>query len=151
METIDDKDFADEVREFFGTGTQLQEMYITPALLDKQNWDDLAEAAKWARANANVLVDTHWIGGDPGKGQVYGWASWLPRKSILVLRNPDDKPATFTADAQDVFELPANAKKTFQMRSPWEEDSNKPVVSIRSSEPHTFQLQPFQVLVLESK
>ncbi len=151
LHTTDDKEFADEVHEFFGTGTQLQEMYITPGLLDKQNWDDLAEAAQWSRANADVLVDTHWIGGNPGNGEVYGWASWSPRKAILVLRNPDDKPAAFTADAQDVFELPAYAKKTFQMRSPWRDDNHKPVISIRAGEPHTFQLQPFQVLVLESK
>jgi len=35
-------DFADEVRDYFGTGTQLQEMYITPSLLSKENWDVLA-------------------------------------------------------------------------------------------------------------
>ena len=50
LTNMSDADFADQAREFFGNGTQLQEMYITPALLDKQNWDDLAEAAKWSRA-----------------------------------------------------------------------------------------------------
>ena len=38
-----DADFADEVHSFFGSGTQLQEMYITPKLLNSKNWDDLAE------------------------------------------------------------------------------------------------------------
>ena len=46
-------DFADEVRDYFGAGTQLQEMYITPALLTSKNWDDLAESARWSRANAS--------------------------------------------------------------------------------------------------
>ena len=32
LKSSSDADFADEVREFFGTGTQLQEMYITPSL-----------------------------------------------------------------------------------------------------------------------
>ena len=54
MHGMSDADFAVQAREFFGNGTQLQEMYITPKLLDQQNWDDLAEAAKWARANADV-------------------------------------------------------------------------------------------------
>ncbi len=119
LDITDDKDFADEVREFFGTGTQLQEMYITPGLLDKQNWGDLAEAAKWSRANADVLVDTHWIGGDPGKGEIYGWASWSPQKAILVLRNPDDKPAEFSVDVEKAFELPPGAKKSFRLHSVW--------------------------------
>jgi hypothetical protein len=47
LDTDPGNDFRDEVRDYFGTGTQLQEMYITPGLLTAQNWDDLAEAAKW--------------------------------------------------------------------------------------------------------
>ena len=146
-----DEDFADEVRDYFGTGTQLQELYITPNLLDKQNWDDLAEAARWSRANANVLVDTHWIGGDPGKGEIYGWASWSPHGAIITLRNPDDRPGVFTADPADLLELPANAKSIFRMHSPWKADNKKPDVIIRAGEPCSFKLEPFQVLVLESR
>ena len=145
-----DGDFADEVRDYFGTGTQLQELYLTPDLLDGQNWDDLAEAAKWSRANAGVLVDTHWVGGDPGKGEVYGWASWSPHRAIITLRNPDDRPAVFTADPADLFELPAKATKIFRMHSPWKTDRNKPDVVIRAGEPCNFKLEPFEVLVLES-
>ena len=72
-------DFRNEIRSYFGTGTQLQEMYITPSLLSTQNWDDLAEAAKWSRANADVLKDTHWVGGDPAWQQVYG-VDWVAPK-----------------------------------------------------------------------
>ena len=52
---------------------------LTPSLLTKPNWDDLDEAAKWSRANADVLKDARWIGGDPAGLEVYGWASWAPR------------------------------------------------------------------------
>jgi hypothetical protein len=151
LNTADDGDFRDEVREYFGTGTQLQEMYISPGLLDQQNWDDLAEAAKWSRANADVLVDTHWIGGNPGLGEVYGWASWSPRRGILVLRNPGDQPQTFTADVAHLFELPPGTAGEFTMHSPWQSDRRRPSVKLRVGEPHAFTLQPFEVLVLESK
>ena len=63
LNTDPDDDFANEVHSYFGTGTQLQEMYITPSLLSDKNWDTLAEAAKWSRENASVLTDTHWVGG----------------------------------------------------------------------------------------
>ena len=99
-------DFRNEIRSYFGTGTQLQEMYITPSLLTEANWDDLAEAANWSRANADVLKDTHWIGGDPAWLEVYGWASWTPRKGILVLRNPSNRLQTFRIKLHDAFELP---------------------------------------------
>ena len=149
LTNMSDADFASQAREFFGNGTQLQEMYITPALLDKQNWDDLAEAAKWSRRNADVLVDTHWIGGDPGKGEVYGWASWSPRKAILVLRNPTDQPVNFTADAASLFELPTGAPEKIVMRSPWKKDRQEPGVTLESGSLATLALKPFEVLVLE--
>ncbi|MDE3066642.1 MAG: enterotoxin [Verrucomicrobiota bacterium] len=151
LNAISDADFADQVREFFGNGTQLQELYITPGLLDTRNWDDLAEAAKWSRANADVLVDTHWVGGDPAKDEVYGWASWSPHKAILVLRNPGDQPATFTADVKELFQLPPRARTRYLMRSPWKSDLHRPPVKLRAGRPHTFALQPFEVLVLEAK
>lgn len=151
LNRISDADFADQVYSFFGNGTQLQELYITPQLLDKQNWDDLAEAARWARANADVLVDTHWIGGNPAKGEVYGWASWSPRKGILVLRNPDDKSATFTVDVKDFFQLPPHAKTHYYLHSPWKQDRKQPSIELKAGEPHSFDLEPFEVLVLESK
>ncbi len=104
LDTDSGGDFPAEVRSFFGSGTQMQELYITPELLTPRDWDTLAEAARWSRANEDVLRDTHWIGGDPSKGQIYGWASWSPRKGILTLRNPSDKPATISIDAGSIFE-----------------------------------------------
>jgi hypothetical protein len=142
-------DFRNEIRSYFGTGTQLQEMYITPSLLSTQNWDDLAEAAKWSRSNAGVLKDTHWVGGDPRWLEVYGWASWSPRKSILVLRNPSDKPQSIGLDPRAVLELPDDAAKEFIARSPWQEDAGRPALPLHSGVIHTFALAPFQVLTLE--
>jgi hypothetical protein len=143
-------DFRNEVRSYFGTGTQLQEMYITPSLLTAANWDDLAEAAKWSRANASVLKDTHWVGGDPAWLEPYGWASWTPHKAILTLRNPRDKPQTIRIDPQLVFELPDNAPHRFLAHSPWKEDTAQPAIPLVAGQPHTFELAPFQVLTLEA-
>lgn len=143
-------DFRNEIRSYFGTGTQLQEMYITPSLLSQANWDDLAEAAKWSRSNADVLKDTHWVGGDPAWLEVYGWASWTPKKGILVLRNPSDKPQSIRIDIQDAFELPADAPQSYTAKSPWKDDAGKPAVELRAHLPHEFQLAPFEVLTLDA-
>jgi hypothetical protein len=142
-------DFRNEIRDYFGTGTQLQEMYITPSLLTPANWDDLAEAAKWSRSNADVLKDTHWIGGDPAWLEVYGWASWMPKKGILVLRNPSDKPQSIRLDIQNAFELPVDAPQHYSAKSPWKADSGKPAIELHAHTPHEFQLAPFEVLSLD--
>ncbi|RXS94647.1 enterotoxin [Silvibacterium dinghuense] len=141
-------DFPNEIHSYFGTGTQLQEMYITPSLMTEQNWDDLAEAAKWSRSNADVLKDTHWVGGDPAWLEPYGWASWSPRRGILVLRNPSDKPQSIAIDLQKVFELPRGAAQRYTAKSPWKADAGKPALELRAGEAHTFALQPFEVLTL---
>jgi hypothetical protein len=144
------RDFKDEVRTYFGTGTQLQEMYITPALLRRKDWDDLAEAARWSRKNQGVLKDTHWIGGDPAMGEVYGWAAWAPDRGILTLRNPSATPRDYGLDAADAFELPQGAPKEYTARSPWKEDAAKPIILLRGGTPFMLHLAPFQVLTLEA-
>jgi hypothetical protein len=150
LDTDPQDDFTAEVHDYFGTGTDLQEMYITPSLLSQKNWDVLADAAKWSRANADVLFDTHWVGGDPAKFEVYGWASWTPAKGILVLRNPGDQPAKFTLDIAKAFELPAKAVHRYRAHSPWAADRALPTVVLTAGEPHTFELKPFEVLTLDA-
>ena len=142
-------DFANEVRSYFGSGTQLQELYITPELLTTQDWDVLAEAARWSRANATVLKDTHWVGGDPGRLDVYGWASWTPTKAILTLRNPSDKLQLAVIDLARQLELPSGATGRFSAHSPWQSDAGTPTLSLDADQPSTLTLAPFQVLTLE--
>ncbi len=124
-------------------------MYITPELLTEKNWDVLAEAARWSRTNADVLKDTHWVGGDPAWLQVYGWAAWSQGKSVLVLRNPSDKAQEITLDLGSVLELPEGAARRFAGRSPWKADAGKAEVTLTAGRPSTFNLKPFEVMVLE--
>jgi hypothetical protein len=145
-----EKDFANEVRSYFGSGTQLQEMYVTHSLLSEQDWNTLAEAAKWSRSNADTFVDTHWVGGDPGKLEIYGWAAWSPAKGILTLRNPSDTPQSLRIDVGEAFELPAKSPKQFQVRSPWHDDRQSDAILLAAGEKHIFNLKPFEVLTLEA-
>lgn len=150
LSTDPGNDFTAEVRSYFGTGTQLQEMYITPALLSAHNWDVLAEAANWSRANAAVLRDTHWLGGDPLQLQVYGWAAWTPVKAILTLRNPSAKPQSFSLNISSAFELPSDAATNYLLKSPWRDEANIAPLVVRARTVRKIELQPFQVLTLEA-
>lgn len=149
LNTDPGNDFANEVHDYFGSGTQLQELYITPSLLSEKDWDVLAEAAKWSRRNSEVLKDTHWIGGDPNWLQIYGWASWSPKKSIIVLRNPSDRSQGIMLDLSKALELPEGADDSYLARSPWKADEHDAVLQLRSGTPHEFKLAPFEVLTLE--
>jgi hypothetical protein len=150
LETDAHRDFADEVHTYFGTGTQLQEMYVTPTLSNAQ-WALLAEAAKWSRQNAATLVDTHWLGGDPRNLDVYGWASWSPVRGIVTLRNPSAEQKRFALDVQQAFELPPGAPRQYAAKSPWFRDSGRKPIQLRAGSEHGVLLAPFEVLTLEAE
>lgn len=141
-------DFANEVHDYFGTGTELQEMYVTPSLLTPANWDELARAARWSRDNAVILKDTHWIGGDPGRLETYGWAAWSPRKSIVTLRNPDSKPQSYLLDLARALELPRGAPQRYWVTPVWPKHSAVPR-SLRAGRSERIELAPFEVLTVE--
>jgi hypothetical protein len=146
LNTATAEDFRDEVRAFFASGTQLQELYLSPELLTAQNWNDLAAAAKWARTNADVLQDAHWLGGDPARGEVYGWAAWNPRRGIVTLRNPSAHAARFVLEPGVAFELPAGAAPHSSVKAAFGETFASTERQMGQME---ISLKPFQVLVLE--
>ncbi len=141
-------DFENEVHDYFGTGTELQELYVTPSLLTSKNWDTLAQAARWSRANADVLKDTHWIGGDPGRLEVYGWAAWSPGKSIITLRNPDTREQTYLLDPGRALELPGNASQNYHAKPLWPKGALAPS-QLRAGFPSKITLAPFEVETIE--
>lgn len=69
-------DWSCEVWSFFATGANLQELYLTPRLMDRELWAVVTAAASWAKAAAEVLKDNHWIGGSPEADEVYGFAGF---------------------------------------------------------------------------
>jgi hypothetical protein len=143
---MDDKDISDEIWSFFATGTNLQELYVNPHKLNMANWDCLSTAANWARENEPVLADAHWIGGDPAKGEVYGFAAWSLKKAVLMLRNPSKEEKTFEVKVADVFELPDYAKNDYLFYNAITADK-QPLAEGKSFQ---IDLKPFEVKVLNA-
>jgi hypothetical protein len=91
-ESLDD--WNDHLVNFFGVGSQLSELYITPDLLTSQEWDSLGHTIEWAQKNAHPLLDNStFILGDPEKRQPYGYVHDSPEKTIILIRNPYVHPA----------------------------------------------------------
>lgn len=108
-----------EMRCAFACGSGMVELYNDYKLMDeiKDNqgnagalWKDLAECIKWQQEQADVLPDAHWVGGNPWDGKkanVYGWAAWNGKKSVLTLRNPSSSAQTFTTTLREALDIPA--------------------------------------------
>ncbi len=144
-----EKSVADEIWTFFGSGTCLQELYVNPRLLTAKMWDELAAAANWSRSNSNILVDTHWIGGNPATAEVYGWASWQPGKGILVLRNPSENPQDFGITPQAALELPEGVAGPMTLKAVYPRGRRLPAVVSDVGQTIRLSLQPFEAIVME--
>ena len=147
---MNDKDISDEIWSFFATGTNLQELYINPHKLNTTNWDCLAAAAKWAKENEKVMTDIHWAGGDPGKGDVYGYAAWSAEKSILSLRNPSGVTKNYTVNSSEVFELPSGVNCNFIFYDVKAEVGNVKKQVVAQGKEFTISLQPFEVKIFDA-
>ena len=143
-------DLKHEARSYFANGAMLQELYLTPSLMTAEAWDQVAEAARWAHANAKILVDAHWVGGDPQKLEPYGYAAWNHGQGTLMLRNPDDRPRTIDLDAAVIFELPVGAPQHYTLVSPYK-DQRVQNQRLNANQPQTITLDPFEVLVFDAR
>ncbi len=141
-------DLKNEARSYFGNGASLQELYLTPSMMTPDSWDKVAEAAKWGAAHAGILVDSHWVGGDPLKLEPYGYAAWSPQGATLTLRNPSDKPQEISLDAATVFELPAKALQTYKLKAAYADQRVK-ALTLNAGKPEKLTLEPFEVLVFD--
>lgn len=101
----DYKSLSEDIWSFFGDGASLQELYVDPHLLTSAEWDLLAKAIHWSHQHKGILVDTHWVGGDP-KDEVYGYAAWNPAGGTLMLRNPTNEQKVFNFTLEKALELP---------------------------------------------
>lgn len=81
-------DWSNYVVMYYARGTTVKELYITHDLLSDKEWEVLGKASKWAVKNQQQLLNTIYIGGDPSKGEAYGYISWREKKAILTVRNP---------------------------------------------------------------
>lgn len=87
-------DWADYVVMYMARGTTLKELYLDLDLLDDDHWKILGTTSRWAKLNQERLMHTVFVGGDPARGQVYGYISWVDGKAILTVRNPDRRTQT---------------------------------------------------------
>lgn len=142
-------DMKNDLRALFAMGPVLQELYIGPELMTEASWDQLAEAVRWAHRNAGVLTDAHWIGGAPGRLEIYGCAAWSPARGTVMLRNPADNPAAVKLDIGKAFELPPGAARTYELTAAYA-DQRVDRLRAEAGAELTLELRPFEVLVFDA-
>ncbi len=141
--------FANEVTMYFGRGVMMWELYISPDMLNDNEWDVLASSVKWAKANVDVLKKTKMILGNPLKRQVYGYAHLTPHKGIIILRNPDVYPKSVEiALADSLGELAKDAEYFVQTVYPFNFIDKR---KVKRNDILKVKLDSYEIKVLELK
>jgi len=143
---MDEKSVSDDIWMGFGTGTSVQGLYINPNRMNTEAWDCLANAITWSKENEKVMTDMHWVGGDPAKGEVYGYAAWSQQKAVLILRNPSSEAKMFNVSVPSVLDLPEGTEHNYLFYDA-KRDANQPIFQGSSFE---ITLQPFEVKVFDA-
>jgi hypothetical protein len=139
-----------EILMYFGSGLGLCDLYVSLNLYPESTRKFLAEVIEWSRANTNVLMDSHWIGGNPSMGEVYGFASSSYGKSIIAIRNPTENEATFSLDLGKALELPNGSPQNYLIKEIFPVPGKAPFQQIaKIGTSVNFDCVPLGVTILE--
>lgn len=86
------REWSDHVVWYFARGVQMKELYIGPDRMRDDMWKPLGTAIRWAERRAKTLARVVMIGGNPTRGEPYGFIHWRGEEGIWALRNPDLAP-----------------------------------------------------------
>jgi len=145
------ENWSNHVVMYFARGTMVKELYLTPKLIGEAQWEVLGRAADWAVRNQDRLKNTVIIGGNPGKGEIYGFVSWVGGRAILTVRNPNRNAQTLTAPFDSTVYYRGADGKSYRARAiypfveqmPWSLTSGKPFkVTVPGDTVIVYEIEP---------
>ncbi|MGD9496541.1 MAG: hypothetical protein AB7Y46_09540 [Armatimonadota bacterium] len=142
------REWADYVALYFGRGVLLKELYITPELLGEERWHALGTTARWATDNWRVLERTRMFGGDPRRGEPYGYAHWLGERGILALRNPSYRAMTMRLPIDEATGYLGEHEGAFAVRQVYPAHLRLPI-ALAAGTRNELTLPPCSVWLLE--
>ena len=139
--------FSNEVTMYFGRGVMMWELYVSPDLLNENEWNVIASAVKWAKKNKDILSNTKMILGNPLKREVYGYSHLTGKKGILLIRNPSVHPQEVKINLTNFpGEISDSEKYYVKKVYPYNFIYPKPVASDESID---LTIDSYQVLTIE--
>lgn len=92
-------------------GAALNELYISPSLMNDEKWRILARVINWQKANHHILKHAMFLGGDPVQNNIYCYASWIEDgEGVIALRNPTHEAAPLTLTLNKLMGCPESLK-----------------------------------------
>jgi hypothetical protein len=138
------KGFKDLCIMYFGRGVMMQELYLSPDTLSREEWEFLAKTIKWAEENWELLSKSRMVLGNPAQDEIYGYWHELDNQAMIVLRNPDDIQKSITLIWSQLLENKNMEVKLREVLYPGKEDIIYETIKAGME----LSLKPFQTAVI---
>ena len=91
-----DEEFRKYMYMISTRGTAFWELYYSFNLFNDAKWRINADVLKFIADNFHILRNAKLIGESPDTGAVYGYSAWEGAEGIVSVRNPLDRPQSFS-------------------------------------------------------
>jgi len=142
---------ADTFRKYLymnlSRGTGFIELYLRTANLAEHDWDVLSEGLHWAYEVFPVFRRSRMHGGDPRKGEAYGYTAWNEEQGYVTIHNPAAAAQDYSFRLDRAFGLLPGARE-YYLSSPVEADVEGLRERFNTGDMVSLRLKPREVRVL---
>jgi hypothetical protein len=128
-------------------GTGFIELYLKTFKLQKSDWDVLSECLHWSYKVFPTFQRSRMHGGNPQKGEVYGYTAWTKNQGYISLHNPGEKAQKYSIRLDRKFGL-LPGSGTFKLSSPIEECTKGLKPKYNYGDTLTLEMKPREIRIL---
>ena len=128
-------------------GTGFIELYIKTFKLADSDWDVLSEGLHWAHEVFPTFKRSRMHGGDPKKGDVYGFTAWTSSQGYVSIHNPSDEERVYAFTLDRTFGL-ISGSGSFNLTSPMADSLAGLTTKYSYGDMITVKLAPKEIRIL---
>lgn len=130
-------------------GQAINELHLTPEMMNDRKWKILADSINWQRENYHILKNATFIGGDPVENNIYGYISWTKEgEGVIALRNPTDEATDLTLTLNKLMGVPEDLSNVYR-HNIYNKSMPEIIDTFNYNDKIDLTLKPFEVMIFK--
>lgn len=130
-------------------GQALNELHLTPEMMNDRKWQILADSINWQRDNFHILKNATFIGGSPIENNIYGYISWTQQgEGIVALRNPTDEETDLTITLNKLMGVPEDLNNVYR-HNIYNKSMPEVIDTFNYNDKIDLTLKPFEMMIFK--
>ncbi len=146
--SMTDEEFRKYMFMMATRGTAFWELYYSYNMFNTAKWRINADALRFIRNDYETLKTSQFIGGQPSKGEAYGYSCWSENKGIISLRNPANRQQSNTVTLDETIGVSPDMQN-LKMAYVYPYDKKTDGKTYSYGEVITVNLMPLQALIMK--